>query len=140
MLGGNCFNGIVLHKWHDINGSLHVKLDKRGRAEGAIGGDRNALSLSELDEFWLDKVGMVLDLQGGWWDLRVAKEVVEQLSLEVGYANTPSEALANEPLHSSPRLLYGGLGGTDLLLTIVVPAWGISHRGIDILKSDGKVN
>lgn len=139
VLLGDLTDNIVLQEGLNLGGVLHVELPERGRAEGAVGGNGNALVLGKAEELVLDEVGVVLNLEGGWADLCVPEEVVDELGLEVGDADVLGEALGDEALHSGPRLLDGGLAGADLI-TLVLPARRVADGGVDVLGGDGEVD
>jgi len=82
----------------------------------------------------------MLDLKGGWADLGVAQQVIDELGLEVGDTNALGKALADEALHGDPRLLDGGLAAADLAGAIEVPAGWVADRRVDVLKGDGEVD
>ena len=139
VLGGDLLDGVVLDEGGQLDGVLHVELEEAGGAEGAVGGDGDALALGEVEQLLLDEVGVVLDLEGGRADLGVAEEVVDQLALEVGDADALGEAGGDEGLEGAPGLLDGGLAGADLV-ALIVPAGGVADRGVDPLEGDGEVD
>lgn len=140
ILGGDALDGVVLDEGRQLDGVLHVELEEAGRAEGAVGGDGDALLLGQVQQLLLDEVRVVLDLQGGRADLGVPQQVIDELGLEVGDTNALGEATAYQPLHGSPSLLDGGLAGTDLGGTVIVPTRRVADRRVDVFKSDGEVD
>lgn len=140
VLGSHGLDGLVLHEWRGILSTVHVELDEAGGTEGGVGSDDDALGLGETDEQILLQVGVQLDLEGGGADLCVLEGVVEGLSLVVGDTNATGEALLDQLLHGTPRFLVGSLAPADLADAIVVPSGWVADAGVDVLKSDGKVD
>ena len=83
---------------------------------------------------------MVLDLEGSWADARVAKEVKDQRSLEVGDTDGTGDLVVNQLFHGGPGLLDGGVGELDRGLAIVVPSWWVADGWINVLQGDWEVD
>lgn len=141
VLLGDGVDGVVLHEGHQRLGVLEAEADERGGAERGVGGDGDALLFSEFDEFGLDEVGVVLDLEGGGGDLGGAEEVVDQLGLEVGDPDAASELLPDQVLlEALPGLRDGGVAPHDLGLAVLVPARGVANGGVDPFEGYGEVD
>lgn len=87
-------------------------LQVRLRAEAAVRRHDDAVLLRHVDEVALRQVRVVFDLQHRGPDLGVAQHVVEELGVEVGYANRLEDAVrvgrgAGQALERGPCLGNG---------------------------------
>ena len=81
----------------------------------------------------------MFNLEGSRGDLGVAKEIHEELAVEVADADGFGHVFIHELLHSRPGLLNGGIPGDDVL-AIVGEAGGVAFRGIHVFQRNGEVD
>lgn len=82
---------------------------------------------------------MDFHLEDGRLDARVAQEVDDEGTLEVGDTDRLDETKIDKVLHGLPGLLDGGLALNDLPLK-VTPARGVAILRVDVLESYGEVD
>lgn len=78
MLLSYALDGLVLHEQLSVVSLLHIQLEERLRAEGGVGGHRNAAALAQIKQVLLYEVRVVLDLESLRHDLGVALDVQDQ--------------------------------------------------------------
>lgn len=140
VLGGNLLDDGVLQQRGGALGSRHIQLHEAGGAEGGVGCDGDALSLSQVDEVGLLEVRVVLDLERSRADLGILQSVIHGLRLVVGDADAARQLLLDQLLHGSPGLLEGGLAPPDLLLAVVEPSGRVADAGVDVLERSREVD
>ena len=99
----------------------------------------DAERLGEVHERLLGKVWVVLDLESLWESLGVASEVHDGLTVVVGDTNALGQTLLVELLHGLPGSGKRGLGLSDLAV-LVVPAWWVADRWVNVLQGDWEVD
>lgn len=81
----------------------------------------------------------MFDLEGCRGGLGVAEEIHEKLAVEIADADGLGQVLADELLHSRPRLLDGSVTGHDFLAIISETRW-VALRGVNVFERDGEVD
>ncbi|KAK5630560.1 hypothetical protein RRF57_006275 [Xylaria bambusicola] len=94
----------------------------------------------KVQQLLLYEIRMVLNLEGRRRDPRVSQHVIDQLRLEVGNTDRPRQLLVHERLHRRPRHVHGRVATHYLGLAVVMPAWGIPHRRVDVLECAREVD
>ena len=81
----------------------------------------------------------MFNLEGSRGDLGVAKEIHDELAVEITDADGFGHFFVYKLLHSGPGLLDGGIAGDDVL-AIICEAGGIAFRGVHVFERNGKVD
>ena len=81
----------------------------------------------------------MFDLEGGRGNLGVAKEIHEELAVEIADADGFGHFFVDKLLHGRPGLLDGGIAGDDVL-AIICEAGRIALRGVHVFEGNGKVD
>lgn len=139
MLVGDRLDRLVIEQQRRILGVLHVEFDERLRAKGAVCCDSNTVFATELDKSLLAQVRVVLDLECCGGDCRVTEQVQQQSTVVVAYTNALRESVADQGLHGLPGLGQRGVA-VRYLVVLVGPAGWVTHRGVDVLESNGEVD
>jgi hypothetical protein len=150
----------VLKKRSSSDSLVDTKGNERGRTEGAVCSDLDALLLNPLDQSVLLKVGVKFDwgrrrtlverlkrltwflsitltLENGRLDLGIGQEVHDELDVEVGDTNVASNTVLNQLLEFGPALVKRGTVKGKLLLTRLEPTSGVSGLDSDVLQRNG---
>ncbi len=87
----------------------HAKGEIGVCSEGREGGDRDVLFLTETEKVFLAKVGVHFDLQDGWLDAGVGKNLTKHSGTDIRNSYAFGEAGVDEFFHSTPRIVirYG---------------------------------
>ena len=102
-------------------------------------GDGDALGAREAEQRLLREVGVVLDLQHGGADARVAQVVEQQRALVVADTDRAGEAGVDELLHLGPGGVQRRVDGCHLVVG-VFPARGVRLGRVDVLEGDREVD
>jgi hypothetical protein len=70
-------------------------------------------------------------------DLSVGQEVHKKLNVEVGDTNVAGKTLLNQLLNLRPALVHGSTVKSDLVLTRLEPARGVSGFDGNVLQGNG---
>lgn len=139
MLLSNGLDSGVLEQERGLLSVLQLQLKEAQRAEGGVSSHGNAFLLDVVDQTSLGQVGVVLNLESGRADARVAQQVHDQLGAEVADTNAAGELLVDQGLHGRPGLLDGGIAELKLG-AVAAPAWRVADGGVDVFQGNGEVD
>jgi len=110
-----------------------------GRPEAGIRSHRESVKLSELDQWFLSKIWVNLDLEGPGLDPRITENVEEECALDIAKTDILGRAFVNEFLHCAPSLVQRsifcqiGLETTGTVVRVYLRRWTLpsspNHSG-----------
>ena len=116
-----------------------IELNEGERSESRVTGNGDVLALGERDQFLLDEVGVMFDLEDGGTDTGVSEDVHQQGTLEVADTDRSGQSEIDQLLESGPCFLDGRFALNDLSFEVAPSAW-VGNGGVDVFEGDGEMD
>lgn len=126
----NLTNDWILEEMRCLNSMVEIHFDISSRAEAAVGCHSDAFFLDKVDQRFLYKIRVVLDLKGCGTNASVAKEIQDYTDIEVADSQGFDKANVHKGFHGFPCFSNGCIGCLDIGWShaVMIPTWWIANR------------